>query len=325
MKVRIGQVKAAALGLCWTLSCAYQAMGAPYALSVAHNTNEVVIAWPVQYMGSQLQQTLNLASPWTDVPATVATNQVSFPALSASRFFRLCAPSIPTLGLVARYDFNGNANDSVGGHHGAIHGATPTSNRFTNGSSAYSFNGTNAYIEIPDHSVFSISTTRKFSMSVWMRPGTTTFPEVEGGPGATNYVYWMGKGVPDQHEWACRMYNLHNSENRPNWISFYVFNLGGDLGAGSRVEDPVTPLVWLHFVATVDVAANTIKWYENGALRDTDTLSGFSITPENGTAPVRLGTRNRDSYFKGSIDNLLFYNRVLSAFEVIQLYQDRTP
>ena len=330
MNIESCNAKAAALGLCWLATVPPHGLGAQYAMSVAYSNNAVVISWPAEYIGSQLQRTLNLGTAWTEVADSVVTNAVSVAAVG-QQFFRLFAPSLPTSGLVARYDLNGNANDSVGGHDGIIHGATPTSNRFTNGSSAYSFNGTNAYIEIPDDDVFSIPTTGRFSISAWMRPGTLTFPYSEGGTGQSDYVYWIGKGegsgVTGQQEWACRMYNFYSSEvpDRTNRVSFYVFNLSGGLGAGSYVQDPMTPLVWIHFVATVDVAVDTIQWYKDGTLRDTDTLSGFGITPGNGTSPVRLGTRDFASYFKGSIDNILFYNRVLSAFEVNQLYHDKTP
>lgn len=235
-------------------------------------------------------------------------------------FIATASATIPTAGLVARYDFNGNANDSVGTSHGTVHGATLTSNRLGNGSSAYSFNGTSAYIQIPDHDKFSVATTGKFSISVWIRPGTLSFPDTEG----SGYVHWMGKGVSGQHEWACRMYSTGNTENRENRISFYVFNLAGGLGAGSYVQEPVTSGVWIHFVATVNVAANEIKWYKNGVLKDTDTLSGYNIVPQNGTAPLRVGTRDFNSYFKGAIDNLLVYNRVLSQEEVTLLFQDTT-
>jgi hypothetical protein len=314
-------MKAGVIGLIWSLSWMHHAMGAQYTVSVSYSNSAVVISWPAEYIGSQLQQTASLSSPWQEVTNSVKTNRVSLPSTDLKQFFRLFAPSVPTVGLVARYDLNGDANDSIGGRHGSIQGATPTSNRFTNGSSAYSFNGTNAYIEIPDADVFSIATTGRFSLSVWMRPGTLTFPVTEG----TGYVHWMGKGGSGQQEWTCRMYSSDNTEGRENRTSFYVFNLSGGLGAGSYVQEPVTVLAWLHFVATVDVAANTIKWYKNGSLRDTDTLSGFSITPENGTAPIRLGTRDFASYFRGAIDNLLIYDRVLSAFEVNQLYNDQTP
>lgn len=147
----------------------------------------------------------------------------------------------------------------------------------------------NAYIEISDNEVFGIFSTRKLSISVWMRPGTLTFPFSEGGHG--DYVYWIGNGQDygtnsGDQEWARRMYNLSNNEDRPNRTSFYVFNPPGGLGAGSYVQDAVTPLVWIHFAATVDVDADMIKWYKNGVLSDFDPPSGYTIVPKNDDAPL---------------------------------------
>ena len=150
------------------------------------------------------------------------------------------APVAPTQGLVGRYLFNGNALDSSGfGRNGVIHNATLTSDRLGNGSSAYSFNGTNAYIEVPDNNAFSLPTTGQLSISVWMRPGTLTFPDTEG----TGYVHWLGKGAANQREWTFRMYSADNAENRANRTSFYLFNLAGSEGAGSYVQESVTPNV----------------------------------------------------------------------------------
>jgi hypothetical protein len=234
------------------------------------------------------------------------------------------AAAVPTNGLVARYDFNGNANDTSGhGHHGVLHNATPTSDRFSKGSSAYSFNGTDAYVEIADHRVFSVATTGQLSISVWMRPGTLTFPDTEG----TGYVHWLGKGVANQHEWAFRMYSSDNTEGRGNRSSFYLFNLAGGLGAGAYVQETVVPGTWYHYVAVVNMSIDTIKWYKNGVLKDQDPFinSQYHITPKDGTAPVRIGTKDFASYFKGAIDNIAIYNRALSAAEVEQLYKDTTP
>src|SRR4051794_34459988 len=123
------------------------------------------------------------------------------------------AAAIPTQGLVARYLFNGDVADSSGrGHKGVNHQASPTSNRFGTGSSAYSFNGAGAYVEIPDHNDFSVSTTGQLSISVWMRPGTLTFPDFEG----SGYVHWLGKGGLNQQEWTFRMYSANNTEGRRN-------------------------------------------------------------------------------------------------------------
>jgi hypothetical protein len=232
--------------------------------------------------------------------------------------------AVPTNGLVASYTFNGDAGDSSGrGHHGVPHNVTPTSNRLGNGSSAWSFNGADAYIEIPDHRDFSVPTTGQLSISVWMRPGTLRFPSQEG----TGYVHWLGKGVAGQHEWAFRMYSSDNIEGRENRTSFYLFNPAGGLGAGSYVQEPVAAGTWYHLVAVVDTRTDTIKWYKNGVLRDQDPFirSEYRIRPRNGAAPVRVGTRDFASFFRGAIDNLHIYNRVLSPSEVAQLYNDTTP
>lgn len=43
---------------------------------------------------------------------------------------------------------------------------------------------------------------------------------------------------------------------------------------------------------------------------------------ENGTAPVRLGTRSLWSFFEGRIDDLRFYNRALTDDEILDLYNE---
>jgi hypothetical protein len=136
----------------------------------------------------------------------------------------------------------------------------------------------------------------------------------------------MGKGVANQHEWAFRMYSSDNTEGRENRTSFYLFNRAGGLGAGSYVQEAVTVGTWYHYVAVVDMAADSIKWYKNGVLKDQDPFidSEFHINPRNGTAPVRIGTRDFASYFRGAVDNINIYNRALSPSEVVQLHKDTT-
>jgi hypothetical protein len=239
-----------------------------------------------------------------------------------------------TNGLVAAYDFTGNANDSISGINGAIFGATPTSDRFGRSNNAYAFNGSSSYIEIPDHDVFSVTTTGAFSISGWVRPDGTSldangdllFSHTDG----SGYVYWMGKGVTGQHEWAARIYSADNTEvpNRKNRMSFYLFNPQGGLGAGSYFQDPVVPGVWIHYVAVVDAGAQTITWYKNGVFRDQDSFapgSSFPVTPVNGTEPFRIGTRAFESFFAGAVDDIRVYNRVLSAGEAQTLFNEAIP
>jgi hypothetical protein len=62
-------------------------------------------------------------------------------------------------------------------------------------------------------------------------------------------------------------------------------------------------------VGTFDDTRTTI--YKNGVERDSDLLSGYDIMPENGSAPVRIGTRDRNSYFQGAIARVAFYSTLL--------------
>lgn len=249
------------------------------------------------------------------------------------RFMRLVVSNenFPTTGLVAHYRFNGNADDSVGTLHGTVNGATLTTNRLGQTGSAYAFNGTSNYIQIPDHDVLSATTSGSLSISVWVRPDGTSldgsnnllFSAKEGG----GYVHWMGKGTPSHHEWAMRIYSADNTDvpSRVNRMSGYLFSLAGGTGAGSYFQDTLTAGQWGHCVMIIDTAAQTITWFKNGVQRDQDSFgpsSSFPVTPGNGTAPLRIGTRDFSSYFAGAVDDLRIFNRVLNAAEVIALYEE---
>jgi len=58
---------------------------------------------------------------------------------------------IPTSGLVAYYTLDGNANDVTGlGHSGSIINALATSDRYARPNGALAFNGSSAYVAVPD-------------------------------------------------------------------------------------------------------------------------------------------------------------------------------
>lgn len=194
--------------------------------------------------------------------------------------------------------------------------------RFGNVNAACYFNGLDAFVEIPDADVFSISTTGALTVSAWVSPETLNFENNDNG-----YVHWMGKGMPQQHEWALRMYNrdlVEGQEQRPNRISSYAFNLSGGLGSGSYVQEKIAANEWIHVVARYDMESNSISIYKNGVLKDTDTLTDdtYNVHPENGTAPVRIGTRSKWSFFKGRIDDVRFYDYALSESEILALFSE---
>ena len=233
--------------------------------------------------------------------------------------------AIPDQGLVAFYPFSGSFENNAGTEIDPAenHGATFATDRFGNENSSAYFDGNESYLEIPDNDAFSISTTGALTISVWVSPEVLNFQKAEAG----GYVHWMGKGVPHQHEWVFRMYNKDLSqgqEDRPNRMSAYAFNLEGGLGAGSYVQEQVQENEWIHFVARYDVETNKITLFKNGVQKDQDDLydATYGVQVQNGTAPLRLGTRSQWSYFQGRIDDLRIYNRALSESEILELFNE---
>ena len=202
------------------------------------------------------------------------------------------------------------------GRAGSIVGGTPATTRLPNGDPAFAFDGRGEYLSFASRGAFSIPTTGRLTVEYWIRPDTLQFPDSE----SSGYVYILGKGAPDSHEWYGRMYNKSNSENRPNRISGYAFNTSGGLGAGSYFEDPVSAGKWIHVALVFNTKRTSssyptgyVKIFKNGKLRDTDSLKGYNIVPKATSAPLRIGTGYLGSYFKGAIGNVAFYNKELGG------------
>lgn len=195
------------------------------------------------------------------------------------------------------------------------------------------FDGEDDYIEISDHVDFSVATTGQLSVSAWIRPDVLTFPVFQ----STGYVHWMGKGEPQQSEWAFRMYNKQTTDipPRPNRISFYVFDPAHREGIGSYFQEPVQAGEWIHVVGMA--AAEKTSIYKNGEFKKCDRYTGTGpgpchnypperwITPTHVTAPLRIGTRDRASFFLGAIREVRIWRRALTAAEVGALYRGCVP
>lgn len=186
------------------------------------------------------------------------------------------------------------------------------------------FDGSTQYIEVADNDLLSVPTTGILTIEAWLRPDILEFAQSEG----SGYVHWMGKGTAGQHEYTARLYNLTNSEQRPNRLSGYAFNLAGGLGAGSYEQDAVIAGEWIHYVLTINTVATNgsyptgyTKLYKNGVLRDQDSLSEYSIVPANGTAPLRIATRDFGSYFRGAVAKVAVYNYELSESRLLEHYR----
>ena len=55
------------------------------------------------------------------------------------------------------------------------------------------------------------------------------------------------------------------------------------------------------------------KLFKNAIMRDQDSLLDYNIVPNNGIAPMRIGTRQLQSFFKGAIGKVAVYDYELSS------------
>jgi hypothetical protein len=164
------------------------------------------------------------------------------------------------------------------------------------------FDGLDDYIEVPDCDQFSATTTGGLTISFWMSPRVENFSTPD------NNIRFLGKGDPKQYEWSFVMYNQDGTD-RPQRISFYIFNLNGGLGAGHYTQEPVAVNEWVYITGKID--GNYIYIYKNGEYINKSNYTMAmgtipKIVPENGNAPLRIGTRNLEDHdwWNGRVDEL---------------------
>ena len=77
--------------------------------------------------------------------------------------------------IIGFYPFNNNANDESGNNNnGTVFGATLVNDRFGNSNSAYLFDGTDDYIELPDLDATTDDSNDEFTISAWIKTSSTS-------------------------------------------------------------------------------------------------------------------------------------------------------
>ena len=218
-------------------------------------------------------------------------------------------PSSLSNGLLAYYSFTGNANDNSGnGNNGIVNGATLTSDRFGNLNNAYRF-GTNKNILIPNPSS-TLNLTSSFSISTWLTldslatiyNSSIIISKHDGDTGTDGWDY----GIWNDHSYTSQFLNFWGSG-----ISGYP-----STNAIANVNN------WYNFITTYDSTSKNISYYISGQLIASKTIT-LNIIPN--TRPITIGYQTSSNgtyygYFRGSIDDIKIYNRVLTNPEIQYLY-----
>jgi hypothetical protein len=201
-------------------------------------------------------------------------------------------------GPAAAWGFNEGSGISAGdasGHNNTatlVNGATFAAGKTGTG---LSLDGTNDYLSVANSATTDISGTA-FTMSMWMNPTAITGDRVVMGK------FWNATMTSPYYQ-----YGLELSGGQP------VFQIGTASGVLTAAMGSALPAnQWSNLAITFD--GSQVKFYVGGTLVSTKPLSA-SITARG--QQLRIGAdNNTQQFFKGIIDDVRIYNRVLSAAEV---------
>ena len=232
--------------------------------------------------------------------------------------------------LVAKWLFNGDALDATANHHDGLlmsgiigtegkpadGGTLPvlTTDRFGVANSAYEFeNG--AYIEVPYTAALNPG---MISISLWINPKVTS---------GNNYLLSLDR-------WHGFKFQLQTDNFLFMTIKTASSTLDNDSNPGKMIIGE-----WHHAVVTVGNGA--INFYVDGVVTKTVSVSG---TLAQVSAPVNLAIGQQlpkdkfnftdstapdyfysGTFFQGSMDDIRYYNKVLTSAEVTKIYNNEKP
>ena len=213
-------------------------------------------------------------------------------------------------GIIHHYKLNDNAAstvviDSIGTLNGTARQNTNIIAAEGRGGGALDFNGSSDYIEIADHADFTPILT-PFSISMWVYMHTAT------------YFVWASKWQDGSNE----EWNIFTGTQKKIHFRMYDDSENAYIGRQYSTSLASYENQWTHFVLTYDggVLSSGFRIHLNGnRVDDADSKSGNFISVENLTAPVWIG-RYSAKYSNGLFDNVMFFNKELTPFQVMQVY-----
>lgn len=211
---------------------------------------------------------------------------------------------VPSNGLIAYYPFTGNANDVSGnGYNGTVTGAVLITDKAGNPNSAYSFDGILSYIDATIATIPQNNSPR--TISGWFKTNSPNYTE-------SNYSTIFNYGnLSTNQRFALSLY----SKGYLDFISSSNFS-NNDLGIQNNYLDNT----W-HFI-TITYDGTKVSLFIDGNYVD-----GKNITLNTINKNFRIGKRidgdTNNEYFKGSIDDVGIWNRVLTPEEITKLYNSQ--
>gem|GEM_PF-2319631 len=222
-------------------------------------------------------------------------------------------------GLVAKFYFNGNADDESGfGNNGTVYGATLTEDRFGTHNSAYSFNGIDNYIKVPNS--VSLNLQNSFTVCLWIRTANPTSSSLD-----STGAYLISKS---SYNGSCS-FRLSAYERPVPVYDSLCFIYSGDYYdyLSTITRNDLYNDYWKFISFTYDYSFGVLFATLNAL--DAGSSSFGSQNMVQTTIPLSIGCLWGDAngttqmaFYKGVIDDIRIYNRGLSEMEVSALYHE---
>ena len=221
--------------------------------------------------------------------------------------------------LVARWTFDNTLKDSVSNTDGVNTGTT-----FSAGLKGQALQGAaNAYVEsaVPT----AIQSLHSFTVSSWVYMSTSDSSAVydlvgianSGGFWSNLDIFFDGGGTATTDRLKIHVFNNGTSTTGTDaWLGDYTVN---------------NPYGWVNITLTYDDTASKFVVYFNGSSIATSTVTGFAPLNWGGVQNMVFGTfpfmtnpsltsgatsQDWATYMPGKLDEVRFYNRVLTSTEV---------
>ena len=216
-------------------------------------------------------------------------------------------------GLVIHYPFEGNLTDSISGE---------TSENFGNLTFGEGRVGTGA-IRFFNNDAYFVTPAEKLQVGPAADGGTAgtfaLFVNHRAGPLETdrqNYIAQKNGCGPDDNNRGRVVLYRQNPANATDPDSLLSFVTGAPLRTGYKLDSADT---WIHLALTLDPETRLWAFYVDGVQTAQDTFRGMRQA-ENSCGEFVIGHHltfdTETQTFDGFMDDLRFYNRVLSGAEI---------
>jgi len=204
---------------------------------------------------------------------------------------------------------SGVIKDSWGGNDGSLNGGVTTGVSGVGGGEAFSFDGSNDYLEIPTSLGFG---TGSFTVSMWIKKSTSV--NDRGSVTWDEVPLWMQRSNGSQS------FLLYMDEVENGKIGAGLRDKNNNLLGTVSTDTEVNNGVWNHISVSREESSK-LRLYVNGS----ESFS-FDSTGDIGTinqvivGSIVNGSGDHNRNYKGSIDELRIYNSALSQQQIWKLY-----